>query len=382
MFMIETEPQAEVRVSTIELFFDLVFVFTITQLTQTIVGIRNATEILQALLLLCTTWWMYGGYVWLTNNVDVRLRVSRLLLLLAMAGFLIMALAIPRAFQEGGLAYALAGLFVIVLHSIMFAFASRNAESARAIWNIFPFNFASGLFVLIGVLVGGIWTTWFWVLAVLTLIASTVFRRAQGFLLHPGHFAERHGLVVLIVLGESLIALGNGVSTQPISLFLFITAVLGLALTATLWWSYFDRDDTRAEHALAHMDKAERPSAALFGYGYAHLVLIAGIVAVAAGIKQVLAHLHEPPYPNAIWSLGLGLALYLVGNAWFRQAMRVGHRRLRLTVAGLALATIPLGFALGGFAQLLTQVTLMVVMLTLEHHARKKLQNHQISSSP
>ena len=363
--------EPSVGVSTLELFFDLVFVFTITQVTQMIVGVHEGMDLLRAFLVLCTTWWMYAGYVWLTNNINIRLPIPRLLILTAMAGFLVMALAIPRTFSDGGLAYGLAYLLVILIHSGLFAFASNNPTSARAIWGIFPYNVSSGLLVIVAVLVGGQWTVWIWLAAVLVLILSSMIRRAGSFLLHAGHFAERHGLIVLIVLGESLIALGNGAEKEPMGGTLLAAAILGLAFTTSLWWTYFDRDDTRAEHALAQMDVAHRPIAAMLGYGYAHLILIAGIIAVAAGIKQVLSHLHEAPYPNAIWSLGVGLALYLIGDTWFRRVMGIGRGWLRLAVAVLALGTIPLGLQVGGFVQLGVLVALMVILILIEYKRSK-----------
>lgn len=361
----ETQPdRSEVRVTTLELFFDLVFVFIITQVTQLVVNVHAFTGGYEIFLVLAITWWMYSGYVWLTNTVDIRRARPRLLLLTGMAGFLVMALAVPKVFKGNGITFALGYLLVMLVHTGLFTQA-ENA-SARAIWRIAPYNLSGASLVLLAGFVGAPWHWLLWTGAAGVLIASTLFRRERGFVLSPSHFAERHRLVVLIVLGESLVAIGTGAANEPLGFLLVLAALLGLALCATLWWSYFSQDDTRAEHALSAATGTQRTRMGLTAYGYAHLVIIAGIVVTAAGLKQLISHLHEPPYAPGAWNLGIGVGLYLLGDVLFRSILRIGRNGVRLVAGCLALLTIPVGLALGGLIQVGLFLVILIGMLWLE----------------
>lgn len=175
-----TSPQASAdRVSTLELFFDLVFVFTITQVSD---------------LLLALIWWMYGGYAWLTNNVGTTRPLNRVLVLTAMAGFLVMALAVPQAFERDGLAFGLAYLLVNVIHAALFTRAPN--QSARAIWRIAPFNISTALLVVLASFVLPTWSWLCWIAAVTVLAVVPFFGKVGGFAVEPAHFVERHGLDV------------------------------------------------------------------------------------------------------------------------------------------------------------------------------------------
>jgi low temperature requirement protein LtrA len=198
----------EGRVSTLELFFDLVFVFTITQVTHLVAHSHGATDLARAFLLLAVTRWMYGGYAWLTNNIGTRDTLVRVLLVCAMAAFLVMALAIPGVAGRDGVAFGIAYLVIVLLHLAMFVHAPN--ASARAIFRVVPYNLAgAGLVIAAGYATGAL-NLALWVASLATLLATGLVRAERGFSLHPGHFAERHGLVVIIALGESVIALGTG----------------------------------------------------------------------------------------------------------------------------------------------------------------------------
>jgi low temperature requirement protein LtrA len=349
--------ESSARVSTFELFFDLVFVFTITQVTQLVIKVYSFTDWYEIFLVLAITWWMYSGYVWLTNNVDIRRPTLRILLLSGMAGFLVMALAIPRTFHNDGILFALGYLLVTLVHAGLFTHA-ENA-SARAVWRIAPYNLTGAGLILAAGFISEPWNWLLWTAALAVLIASTLLRRERGFVISPSHFVERHGLVVLIVLGESLVAIGTGAADEPLGPLLILAALLGLMLSTALWWSYFSQDDTRAEHALDAVTGVQRTRMAVSAYGYAHLIIIAGIVVLAAGLKQVIAHLHEPPYAPGAWNLGIGVGLYLLGDVLFRSIVSIGYSKTRLIAGVLAFLTIPIGLALGGLAQ----VGLLVLML-------------------
>jgi low temperature requirement protein LtrA len=292
-----TSPQTPAdRVSTLELFFDLVFVFTITQVSDLLLHAHSLVELARPFLLLALIWWMYGGYAWLTNNVGTTRPLNRVLVLTAMAGFLVMALAVPQAFERDGLDFGLAYLLVNVIHAALFTQAPN--QSARAIWRIAPFNLGTALLVV-------------------------------------------------------------------------LAAILTLALNAALWWSYFAQDDQRAEHALRSVSGGERARMALYAFGYAHLIMIAGIVLLATGIKQVIAQLQVATPFATTALLASGVALYLLGDVLFRRAVRIPSSHLRLDMAAVSLLTIALGMWMGGLVQVGGLLVLFVIMLSWEHAAAK-----------
>lgn len=369
--MLMDEQASAARVSTLELFFDLVFVFTITQVSELILHAHNLQEVARAFLVLAIIWWMYGGYAWLTNNVGTAQPLNRMLVLVAMAGFLVMALSVPQAFGRDGLAFGLAYLLVNVIHAALFTRAP-DQSSARAIWRIAPFNIGTALLVVSAGLVSPAWNVFFWIAAVAVLVAVPFFGKVSGFSVQPAHFVERHGLVLLIAFGESVVSIGVGAAGEPVTLELVAAAVLALALPAALWWSYFDRDERRAEHALTHASGGERSRMALYGFGYAQLIMIAGVVLLAAGIKQAIAQLHEVTHLSTSVLLASGIALYLLGDVVFRRSIHVPSSRMRLAMAPVSLVTIPIGLSAGGLAQIGALLLIFVVILGWEYAGAKK----------
>ena len=357
-------PVAVSRVTTLELFFDLVFVFTVTQVTHLVAHAHAPFDFLRAFLLLAVIWWMYGGYAWLTTNLGTSRLEYRLFLLCAMAAYLVIALRIPAVAGRHGPALGLAYLVVVLVHLVLFTKVPNS--SARAILSIAPFNLAIALALLATGFAGGRWSWLLWIAAVLPIVASTVLRRERGFHLNPAHFAERNGLVVLVALGESVVAIGTGAADLPLGFPVLAAAVLGLALAAGIWWSYFDRDDVRAEHALSGVAGDERARMGFYAYYHAHLLMIAGIVTAAAGVEQLMAQVGRSGSASAGYLLSIGIALYLFGEAAFRWLLRIGSPRGRVVAAGVALALIPMGTGLSPLAHLLLLVALLVAMLVLE----------------
>lgn len=359
-------PDAELRVSTIELFFDLVFVFTVTQLTTLLVGDfshdqahRFAGEgTVQALLIFGVIWWMYAGYCWLTNTVPPNRAARRILILLGMAGFLIMALAIPRAFDGGGVAFALGYLLIVLVHGGLYM------QATAAIARVVPFNLAATALIFAAPFAGSPWNYALWAAALVLLWGSPYFIGQKGFPLHPAHIVERHGLLVIIVLGESIVAIGIGAQEYPLTASLIVEALLGLALAAAVWWVYFGRDGEReAEEALLRADVVRRTRLILGGYFYAHIPVLLGIVALAAGVKKVIGHDHLDLAPAV--TLAAGVSLVLLGEVCFRRALGLSSPPLRLWTAALGLATFPLGLWSAPL-QLASLVALVILMLTIE----------------
>jgi low temperature requirement protein LtrA len=355
------------RVSTLELFFDLVFVFTVTQLTTTLSHHPDATGLVRVGLMLVVIWWMYGGYAWLTNAVTLDGRGRRALLLLGMAGFLVLALSIPHAFgaHGDGVAFGLAYLAIAVIHASLFTRAS--GRGARGILRIAPFNLASALLVLLGGILGGGGQYALWALAGLLEWCTPFLVPPHAFFeIEPTHFVERHGLVVIVAIGESVVAIGIGASGRPVDLALAGLAALGLALTACLWWAYFGGgDDDRAEAAL---DRAaeRRPLLALRAFGVWHLPLLLGVVGMAFGLKQAFGHAYEPADVAPALGLAAGAATFFLGDVGFRRSLRIGGGPWRAGAAVLALATMPLGTLIAPAAQIAALVVVLGGALALE----------------
>jgi low temperature requirement protein LtrA len=344
-------PRPATEVTTVELFFDLVFVFTITQLTGLISHDTTPRGAGQALLILALVWWMYDGYVWLTNAVRPDAVAARLVLFGAMVAYLVLALTVPGAFGESGVAFAVAYLVVTVLHALLFA-TTGVYQVVRAILGIAPFNVASGLLVLVAGFVSG-WPRWaLWGAAVLVLLSTFALRRNRGFQVQAGHFVERHGLLMLIALGESVVAIGVGASVAPVTAPLVVALVLGLAVTIGLWWCYFDRDDERAALEMERAEETRRADLALWAFGATHYAMIFGVVLLAAGIREVILHLGAPGAGASPWLLGAGVGLFLASHAAYRRLLRIGPIGTRLIAAAVALLSSLVGLATAEAAQL------------------------------
>ena len=336
------EADSPLRVSTLELFFDLVFVFTITQLTG-LLAHRDVTGegALRVLLIFGVLWWMYGGYAWLTNTRTPSRTPERLLLLLGMAGFLVIGLAIPAAFDRRGegLALGLGYLLVVAVHGALYQRVNRN------IFRVVPFNVIAALLVILAGLTGGVTAYALWAVALAGPVISPLIVRPRGrFSIQPAHFVERHGALIIVVFGESVADVGIGAAGHPLTVSLVASAVLGLALTATLWWAYFGvSDDERAEEAFTQADPAVRPALALHAYWYAYIPMLLGIVSLAAGIKVAMLHqAGSLPWRPSL-ALGGGVALFLAGDVEFRRALGIGRQRYRTEAALVALAVSAVG---------------------------------------
>ena len=355
------------RVTTLELFFDLVFAFTLTQLTALLVHHFSAAGALEVLLVFGVLWWMYGGYAWLTNTRAPNQTLERLLLLAGMAGFLVAGLAIPRGFGPGDtgtrVALGVGYLIVVTIHTTLFSRVNHS------IVRVTPFNVTSALLVIAAAFTPtpAAWVLWAAAAAV-QWVSPLITHPGGRFDVRPAHFAERQGALVIVALGESVAAIGIAAAPAGVTASVALSAVLGLALSAALWWSYFGADeDRRAEQTMAATSLRRRAGLALTVY-YAHIPMLLGVVALAAGVKLTLGHLAQPrPAGHAIAVAG-GAALFLAGSAWLRQAEATGPVRLRLAAAVFALATAVLGAAVSVEAQLAVLLAGIVAMLCAEHY--------------
>lgn len=356
------------RVSTLELFFDLVFVFTITQMTTLVARDQTLRGVVQATLMLGVIWWMYAGYAWLTNAVSPDRGSRRALLLGGMAAFLVLALAIPHAFGDSAIAFGIAYAVVVAVHAALYSRTDSEA-TVRSVAGLERFNAVGVMLVLVGGVIGGpaqyaLWAAafaWEWITP--RLIDDS------GFLIGAAHLVERHGLVVIVAIGESVVAIGIGASGRPVDLPLALVSVLGLLLSACLWWSYFDGDDAEAERALAEAPQARRPRLAVDAFGLWHLPLLGGIVAIAAALREATGRGYGTGGTGEALILAGGVTVFLLGDAGFRATLSLGARRWRLLAAVLAPATIPLGLGVAVVAQVGALVVVLGGSLVAERAA-------------
>jgi low temperature requirement protein LtrA len=342
------------------LFFDLVFVFTITQLTSLLAREPTVTGLLQTLLIFGNVWWMYGGYAWLTNAVPPRELGVRLLLLVGMSGFLLIALAIPTAFGAGGMAFGVGYMIVTLVHTGVFMRTSQQSVM-QAVRGLGPFNLVTGVLLLGAGFTNG-WLRWALLGASFVLHWATPYLTPiGGFRIHVDHFVERHGLILLIAIGESVVAVGIGLGTAALPAGRIITALLGLALAASLWWLYFNGDEERAAHAMERAPEERRPWLAVQAFGYIFLPILGGIVVVAAGMKLAVVAYDEPATVSTALFLASGVAAYALGLVLFRWLLHSGPLTIRTTIAVLVLPTALIGIAITPLAQLAAIVAILVV---------------------
>jgi low temperature requirement protein LtrA len=365
----EENGEQPLRVSTLELFFDLVFVFAITQLTG-ILAHHDVTveDGFRVLLVFGVLWWMYGGYVWLATARSPSQPPERLLMLVGMAGFLIMALAIPEAFGRDGVALGIGYLVVILVHAWLYQRVNRN------IARVVPFNLIAAALVITAGIVKGPAGYVLWVLALTVPALSPLVIKPHGrFSISPSHFTERHSALVIIVFGESVVDIGIGAEGHDVTVALVLSAVLGLALSAALWWAYFGAaDDERAEHAMTTADPAARPALALAAYFYAYIPLLLGVVAMASGVKQAIEDTGRTLPAGPCWALGCGVALFLIGSAAFRHALRIGSQGYRLGAAAVSVAASAVGVTLSVAAEMVVLILIVAAALVLEPRPLKQ----------
>jgi low temperature requirement protein LtrA len=352
------------RVSTLELFFDLVFVFTITQLTGVLVKGEDLGALAQVVLMLLVIWWMYDGYAWLTNAITTERLRFQLLLVGGMGGFLVVALSVPNAFDGAGLAFGLGYLVVVALHTGMFIRGASVSE-VRVMLRIGPFNLVGAALIVLGGALGGDAQWVLWALAAILFWITPHIATPEGFVVAVPHFVERHGLVVIVALGESIVVVGAGAAGLPIDGGLVLVALLSLSLSAALWWVYFS-DEESIEDRFSAAPAERRPHLALNGFGYWHYGLLLGVVTIAAGLKKALGDPYEPLGGWIAVGLAGGTALFVVCDVGFRRTFGVVRNHARLVAAVASLATTPIGTEIGAAAQVAALAGVVIGALAIE----------------
>jgi low temperature requirement protein LtrA len=331
----------EKRVSPLELFFDLVFVFALTQVTQAMSDDPSWTGLGRAMLVLGLLWWAWAAYAWLTNYIDADADRERLLMFGVMGAFLVAALAVPGAFEDDALVFAIAYAAARWLHIFIFAEANDDVDAGQAIRRLARTALPAPALLIVGALLGGDAQTALWLLALAIDFAGPFVFGVRGFQVSPGHFAERFSLIVIIALGESIVAIGAGIE-EPLDAGILVAAALGIVLACALWWAYFDVVEIIAEARFRQLEGHSLLLVARDSYSYLHLPMVAGIVLVALGAKKTLAGVDEPLKLIPAVALFGGVALYYAGHIGFRLRTIGGISRGRLLAALVCLALIPL----------------------------------------
>ena len=359
-------------VTFVELFFDLVFVFSVTQVVGLLHHELNGTGVLQAVLVFWLVWWAWTQFTWALNAADTTHHLVELGALVATAVAFFMAVALPDAFQSRALWFAIPYVLVRVVGLALYIWVASADPSQQAAVRTFAVVSIGGLVaVLIGGFTGGPLQYWFWALTILLdIIAAMVGGQTEGWNLHPDHFGERHGLFVIIALGETLIVAAGVVTGVPWTGDLIIVAVLAVAITCGLWWSYFPRAKPQLDHAMESSRGVAQSMMARDVFSLIHFPMLCGVIGYAVAIEEAVAHPGRPlPFEGRL-ALAIGLALFVGGMA---VAVWRATRRLLLPRLILILGTAGLVMAVTGIAPLWTLAIALlgvVVISALEQQVK------------
>jgi low temperature requirement protein LtrA len=383
--------QREQRVTPLELFFDLVFVYAITQVTQLMSHDPTWRGVARGMLVLAALWWAWTGYAWLTNTLEPEEGQVRAGMFGAMAAMLVVALAVPEAFESDAVLFGVAYLIVRLLHLLLYAIAGkRDPDLLGAVLRFTPSATLAPAIILAAGFVDGRAQATLWVVALAVDYLGALIGRGAGWHVSPAHFAERHGLIVIIALGESIIAIGVGAAGVSLTPGILSAAVLGIVAIAALWWAYFDVMAVLAQRQLSETSGATLARLARDYYSYLHLPMIAGIVLFALGLKETIEQVDERLATIPAVALCGGLSLYFLTHVALR--VRLVHFIRRATterpgwigpgrlVTGIAmLALIPAALALPALASLalVTGVCCALIAWDVIHYREHRIEVRQ-----
>jgi low temperature requirement protein LtrA len=352
----------EQEVTPLELFFDLVFVFAITQVSSFVSDDATWTHLFQGVAILAVLWWAWVSYAWLGNTAASDDGAIRVVLLSAMGAMLIVSLAVPGAFSDDGLIFGVAYLTVRLLHLGAYTLLARDDPTLRGLVGRLASTAIPGAALLVlGGALDGTPRALCWVAALAVDYGGLAMRGVEGWRVQPSHFAERHGLIIIIALGESIVSLGLGAAGLNLDARVIVGALLGVATSAALWWAYFDVVAIVAERRLREASHARQVRIARDSYTYLHLPMVAGIVVFAVGVKRTLEVSGELPAVPA-WALCAGVALYLIALSAFKRRNVGSWNQPRLVAAAALIALAPLATTLPALLSL-TLVALIACAL-------------------
>jgi low temperature requirement protein LtrA len=314
--MAERAIEREQRVTPLELFFDLVVVFAITQVTELMSSDLTWRGLGRGLLVFAAIWWSWTGYAWLTNALEPEEGLVRAGMFAAMAAMFVVALAVPRVFGSEGVLFGVAYLLVRLINIGLYAFArkGRRTDVQPVLARLVPSTIVGPSLILLAGWVEGGWRVPLWVLALLVMYGGGLIGVGPGWRVSPAHFAERYGLIVIVALGESVISLGVGVAHVPHTRGSITAAILGILVIAALWWTYFDVIAVLARRELEGASSDVQARLARDLYTYLHMPMIAGVVLFALGLKATIEHLDEPLTAVTAFALFGGLSLHYLAH--------------------------------------------------------------------
>ncbi len=368
---------ASATVTPLELFFDLVFVFALTQITDLMAESPSAEGLVRGALILTVLWWCWVGYAWLCNVVKADEGIIRLAMFVAMGVLFVAAITIPEAFDDGpgGLfgpaVFAFCYLGFRVVHVVMFWIVSREDRVLRGqLLRFIPSMVVGTALLLLASQTTGTTQTLLWFAALVGDYVGTVLSGTNWRIASAGHFAERHGLIVLVALGESIVATGIGIAQVPVNWPIIGAVLLGLAISGALWWAYFDVTSLITERALAAAEGVRQIKLARNGYSFLHLPMVIGIIMMSLGLKKAIGYvagvddhaLSDPIYGIPLGALYGGAALYLLSHVGFKYLMTGSLNAERLVVVGLLIVLVPV---VANLPALVTLAVLTVVLAAL-----------------
>ena len=378
----ETAAEAERRTSYLELFFDLVFVYAITQVTSLFIDDQTTVGYLHAALVLGLVWWAWGAYAWLTNAIDVESREIRALYLLAMGGSFALALAVPNAYGSQGAWFVVPLFAVRVLHIALYVWGLRgDPVHQAAIRKLAPWFLLAPTVALIGGFVDDPARAWLWALALVIDVGGALTMRAgTGFRVSPAHFSERYALFVIIALGESIVAIGAGAADLERDATFAATVAVAFAGAAVLWWAYFDFAALGMERTLAAASPDERGPLARDVFSIFHYPIVLGVILYAVAAKKTLEHPADPLSNAGRAALGLAAAVFVLGFvlARWRGLRRVAWERI---AGGAGAVAVVLLFQDMDAVWLLALVVATLAVATAAesarlHEIRARLRSH------
>jgi low temperature requirement protein LtrA len=360
----DAEAEREHRVTPLELFFDLVVVFALTQVTRLMADDLSWRGLGRGLLVLAAIWWAWTGYAWLTNTLEPEEGRVRAGMFAAMAAMLVVALAVPFAFGADAVWFGVGYLVVHLLNVALLAIAAGgNRDLRRVLMRIAPSAAIAPLMILVAGVIGGPWQVALWCVALVILYSEPLIGLGRGWRVSPTHFAERYGLIVIIALGETIIAIGVGAAGVPLTIGPVSAAILGIVVVAALWWAYFDVVAVRTQAELSSASEEVRLRLARDLYSYLHLPMIAGIVLFALGAEETTGQVRDPLDVIPAVALCGGLSVYFFAHVILRVRLVFSLRREtserpayigpgRIVSAIAMLVLIPAALALPALASL------------------------------
>lgn len=370
------------RVTTLELFFDLAFVFAFTQLSRLMAQEHDALGVLKAVIILALLWWAWTSYGWLSNIAHADQGVVAFAMIVGMIAMFVAGLVVLEAYDDlpGGLfgPIVFVGAFLVarITHAVVFVALSESRLRRRALVTVTLWIVSSGVLLTVGAFLGGFWQICF-MLAAVAIEPIVSYRTSIGVdwpVRSTTHFTERHGLIVILALGESILGIGAGVATEPISLGILVGVVLSMLICVGLWWAYFTRLARAAEHALSALPAARRGRAATVAYTYLHLALVGGIVLAALGLEVAMAHIDSAEAYGFFGAaaLGGGVACYLAGTTFFARRLLGRWSVARVAFATALLLLVP---ALSIVTPVMALGSVAAVLLALfgVEHARSRV---------